>query len=188
VVGEELRLVGGHVDAHRAFLAAALARQAQVEGVADLAGVPPGSDHLAPDHLHQEPGPAPGGVLLLPGEAVARAHDPALVAAALADADAAGGGAGAELAAVVRVAEERPRLGREEAAQGEVLVQPVRLDHLAGIHPVVRVERVLHRPERADELRPEHLRQQLAAGLAVTVLARQRPAVGNHQVRRLLGE
>ena len=188
VVGQELRLVGGHVHPHRALLTAALAGQAQVEGVADLGRVPAAGDHLAADHLHQQPSASPGGVLLLPGDPVARAHHPSLVAAALADADAAGGSAGAERAAVVRVVEERPRLAGEPAAQGEVLVQPVRVDHLAGIHPVVRVEDVLQLTEGADEFGAEHLRQQLAPGLAVAVLAGQRSAVGDHEVRRMLGE
>jgi hypothetical protein len=116
VVGKELRLVGGHVHADRAFLAAALAGQAQVQGVADLGRMPAAGDHVASYHLHEQPGAAPGGVLLLPGHPVARAHDAAFVAAAFADADAARGGAGAELPAVVRVFEERPRLAREPTA------------------------------------------------------------------------
>ena len=48
--------------------------------------------------------------------------------------------------------------------------------------------RPLRRGEGGDRLRRVHARQQLAAGAAVAVLARQRPAERHHQVGGLLGD
>src|SRR6185437_1210870 len=175
-MGEELGLVGGHVDIDRALLTAALAGQAQVERVAYLTGPPAVGDDLAAHHLHQHPGPAPGGMLLFPGRPVTRAHHAALVAPALANADAAGCG-GRERAAVLRVAEERDRIAREPAAQRQILIEPVGPHDLAWVHLVARIERGLELTERADQLSREHLRQQLAPGLTIAVLAGQRSAV-----------
>jgi hypothetical protein len=169
-VGQEFRLVGGHVDVDRALFPAAFAGQAQVERVAYFRRSPAAGDDLAADHLHQHPGAAAGGVFFLAGDPVARAHDAALVSTAFADAHATCGG-GRERAAVGRVAEERGSLGREPAAQGQVLIEPVRLDDLARVHLVARIERRLELAERADQLRSEHPGQQLAPGLPVTVLA-----------------
>src|SRR5690606_25486698 len=136
VVGEELGLVGGHVHPHRAVVLAALAGQAEVEGVVDGGGVPAVGDRgvgVAVQHLEQQPGAPAGGVLLLAGGPVGGAHDAALVAAALADADAAHHGP-LEAALVVGVAElglgvsARPR-----AAQPQVRGDAVRCDDLSGV-------------------------------------------------------
>ena len=59
VVGEELGLVGGHVDADGAVALAPLARQAQVESIAHLGGAPAAGDGLTAQHLEEQPGPAP---------------------------------------------------------------------------------------------------------------------------------
>ncbi len=94
-----------------------------------------------------------------------------------------------EPAVVVWVAEVRvvvPR--RPGGAEPQVLVDPVRRDHLAGVHPVARVEDRLELPEGPDQVIAEHLGQQLAARLAVAVLAGERPAVGHHQVGGALDE
>ena len=64
------------------------------------------SSSLAVQHLPEQVRPAAGRVLLLAGDHVARAHHPALRAAAVADADAADGRVG-EAAAVARVGEVR---------------------------------------------------------------------------------
>ncbi len=79
VVGQELGLHGGHVDLDRAVLLAALAGQAQVQRVADLGGPPARRDRgvgVPLQHLEQQPAPAAGGVLLLAGDHVRRAHHP----------------------------------------------------------------------------------------------------------------
>ena len=57
-----------------------------------------------------------------------------------------------------------------------------------GVHPVVRVPDALELRERVDDLRRVHARQQLGAGHPVAVLARERPAVRDGQVRRVLHE
>jgi len=88
VVREELGLVRGHVHVDRAVGLAALAGEAQVEGVLHPLVLPPVADDLALEHLEQHPGPTPGGVLLLPGHHVAWAHRPALRPAAQPHADA----------------------------------------------------------------------------------------------------
>ncbi len=87
-------------------------------------------------------GTAPGGVLFLAGDPVARAHHPSLIAAALPDPHAPGRGGG-EPALIVRILEERPRLRRVPAAQRQVLVKPVRPHDPSGVHLAVRVEQGL---------------------------------------------
>ena len=69
--------------------------------------------------------------------------------------------------------------------QAQVGVERTGVDQLAGVHPVLRVPRVLELAERLHQLGAEHDRQQLALRLAVAVLARERAAVLDHQVRRL---
>ena len=160
MVGEELGLVGGHVDVGRAVGLAALAGQAQVERVLDRVAAPAVGDRgvaVAVEHLEQQPRPAPGRVLFLQGDLVRGAHDRAavvVVVAALADAHAAVGGLG-ERAAVVRVAEEQVLRGggRPVAAELEVLVEPGRVDDLARVHLVARVEDLLELAERGRPAR-----------------------------------
>ena len=89
---QRLGLVGRHVDAGRAVRRAALAGQAQVERLVHLVGPPAAGDQRAVDHLLEHPGAAAGGVLLVPGGEVGRAHHAAgagVVGDALADAGAA---------------------------------------------------------------------------------------------------
>lgn len=137
VVVEEFRLVGGHVDAHGAVAAAALAGEAEVEGVAHLGRPPAVRDDLAYQHLVQQAGPPAGGVLLLAGGAEGRAHDVRRArggggVAAFGDADTAPYGRG-EVAVVVRIAElDRDRaLGQH--LEAEVLVEAGGVDQHAGV-------------------------------------------------------
>ncbi len=195
VVGQELGLVGGHVDIGRAVLLAALARQAQVEGVLDLPRAPAVADRAVPvpvEHLEQQPGPPARGVLLLPRHLVRRAHHRAALVGELpapADADAPVRRLG-EGAAVVREAEVHvaPVPRRPVAAQAQVLVQPVRRHDLAGVHPVQRVEEGLQPPERRHQVLAEHPGQQLAPALPVAVLPGERAAELGDQVGRPLHE
>jgi len=145
-------------------------------------------------HLEQQPAPATGGVLLLAGDHVRRAHHPPahlpspLHSATLADAHAPHHRA-LEPAVVVGVAEVAVVVARRPGgAEAQVLVDQVGRDHLARIHQVVRVEDRLELPEGPHQVVAEHLGQQLATGLAVAVLAGERPAVGHHQVRGALDE
>ncbi|PSK58278.1 hypothetical protein B0E38_01503 [Streptomyces sp. 111WW2] len=182
MVRQELRLVRGHVHVRRTVLLAALAGQAEVEGVLDLLRTPAVPDRAVPvpvEHLEQQPGPAPRRVLLLPGHLVRRAHHRAVagVLPALADADAAVGRLG-ERTSVVREAEVQVA-GLERGpvtAEPQVVVQSVRRDDLPRVHPVQRVEHGLQPPERLHEPVPVHPPQQLAPALPVPVLAGQRAA------------
>jgi hypothetical protein len=61
-------------------------------------------------------------------------------------------------------------------------------DDLAGVHAILGVPDPLELAERTDQLGAELLDQQLAARLAVAVLARQRAAVADAQVGRVVGE
>ncbi len=180
MVVQELRLVGGHVDVDGAVGETPLARQAQVEGVADLGGVPTVGDRLAAQHLEQQPRATARGVLLALGHHVARAHHPGARVDALADADAAPG-RGGEAAAVVRVAQGQRQLFRGPG-EAQVGVEGAGADEVAGVQQVVRVPDRLERFEQAQHLGRVHARQQLRAGLPVAVFARQRPAVGHHEI------
>src|SRR5690625_7150468 len=86
VVVQELGLVGGHVDVHRAIALAALARQTQVQGVTHFGGAPSVLDGrilVRAEYFEQQPRPASGGVLFLPGHHVGRTHRPVLMASAV---------------------------------------------------------------------------------------------------------
>src|SRR6185503_20589548 len=97
---------------------------------------------------------------------VARTHRAAVVAAALADADAPERRE-REAAAVALKREVRGRLRRPvTGAEAQVLIGTVRIDDLARIHLALRVPDCLELPERVHELRAEHFRQELRARLA----------------------
>ena len=119
---------------------------------------------------------------------VARAHGAVLVLAALADPHAASRRLGeAEIVLgerEVRVGFLRPVAGPE----AQILVDAVRADHLARVHLPVGIPDRLELVERVDEVLAVHERQKLRLALPVTVLAGQRSAVRDHQVRRLRHE
>ncbi|MGX1222642.1 hypothetical protein RKD42_003901 [Streptomyces ambofaciens] len=190
VVVQELRLVRGHVDLDRAVGAAALAGQAQVQGVPDLRRPPAVRHQLAREHLVQQTGPPPRGVLLLPRRPEGRAHHTRARhrrRTALGDPDAAAHRR-REVAAVGRVAERHVhRLPRQDG-EAEVRVEGCRADQHAGVEEVVRVPDGLRAFEEGDGLRAVHPRQQLGPRLPVAVLPGQRAAVRHDQVRQLLRE
>ena len=62
------------------------------------------------------------------------------------------------------------------------IVNPHRIDELAGIHAVVRIPQRLELAEGPHQLRAEHLGQQRRARLAVAVLATERSAKTNDNV------
>lgn len=176
VVVEELRLVRGHVDADRAVAAAALAGQAEVERVPYLRGPPAVRDHLAGQHLVEQPGAAPGGVRLLPGRPEGGAHDVRTRTrrgrAARGDADTAAYGRG-EVTAVVRVAEGHVDGAPGQDREAEVLVETCGAGQDAGVQPAVGVPEVLEAGEQAYHLVPVHPGQQFGPGLPVAVFAAQ---------------
>src|SRR6185436_12631738 len=128
-------------------------------------------------------------VAFLARRAVARAHRPAALGAALAHADAAlalAAEAVADLRTESELAVDGDGLGAFSPAQ--VLIDAPRVDQLAGIHAPRRVPGRLEFAERLHQLRAEHHRQELRLRLAVAVLARERAAVLDHQRRRLAEE
>ncbi len=139
VLVQELRLVRRHVDVDRALALARLARQTQVERLADLFRTPGVRQGLAAQHLAQHPGAAPGGVHLVTGGLERRAHRAGGVAAA-ADADAVGGER-EQRQGVPVVAGPGPHGG----------VQWGGVDQDARVEQPLRVPDVLELPEGADE-------------------------------------
>src|SRR5438094_9930199 len=103
-------------------------------------------------------------------------HRPALVAAALADADAAKDGRG-EASVVLGVTEDRFRLrGTEISAEAEIVENVARVHDFARIHLPFGVPDALELAERIDEIRTVHALEEHPARLAVAVLAGERAA------------
>ena len=189
VVSQELGLVGRHVDVDRAIAQAALAGEAQVERVPDGFGAPPFGDHVALQHLEQQASPPARRVLLVARHHVARAHRAALGPPALAHADAPEARSAGEAVLRVGIPEEGDRLGRGEVgAEAQVRVERVGFDDAPRVHPVVRIPDRLERSEGPDDPLAVHPREELGAGLAVAVLARERSAVRGDEVGRVFHE
>ena len=74
VVGEELGLVGGHVDGDGALALAGLAGEAEVEGLLDLLVLPLVGEDFALHQLPEQVGAAAGGVELFAGGHEAGTH------------------------------------------------------------------------------------------------------------------
>ena len=182
VVGEELGLVRRHVHADRALRLAGLAGEAQVEGAPDLLALPAAADDLAPQHLEEQARAAARRVLLLAGRAEARAHRAAVVAPALAHADAAERRA-REVAAVLREAEDR-RAARRARQPARGAGSP-RWDSGPRAFPDSSgpsgSQMRLNSRNASISSGPEHLRQQLRARLPVAVLAGERSAVARRR-------
>ena len=188
MLAQELGLVAGHVDVDRAVGLAALARQTQVQGLADLRRPPAALDDLAGGHLEQQASPAAGGVLLLPGYPVAGAHDAALGGQAPPDTHAPSRRADEAVAVVGERQSRATAQGGRGDEDTEVVVQPGGVDDAVGVHEPVGVERPLELRERGEDVRRVHTVQQLRPGLAVAVLAGERAAVLGDQVGGLLDE
>lgn len=184
-MGQELGLVAGHVDVHGAVVLAALAGHAQVQSVLDVRIAPPACHLGAVEQLEQQVRPAAGRVLFLAGGLVAGAHDRAGVGPAGPDANAAGDRPG-EVAAVVGEGEVRGQLpGPVMAPEPEVGIQRAGVDDLVRVHHRAGIPDPLELGERVHQFGAEHDGQQLGAGLAVAMLARQRSAEANAQLRSL---
>ena len=54
--------------------------------------------------------------------------------------------------------------------QPQVFIQPVWFDHFARVHLPFRVPSILELAKGLDQLRTKHFRQQLSAGLSISVL------------------
>ena len=169
-MGHEFGFVCGDVHLNRAIVLAALAGDAQVQGLENGVAAPQVRQRLALEHLPQQPGPAAGGVAFFVRGLVGGAHRPARLAAALAHTDAARHGP-RQRAAVVGEAEDRLWIGQGQG-RPQVRIERQGIDYLARVHAPARIPDRLELPERRHQLRPEHARQQLRPRLAVAVLAR----------------
>ena len=186
VVGHEFGFVGGDVHLDRAVALAALAGDAQVEGLEDVVVAPQVRQRLALEHLPQKAGPAPGGVAFLVRGLERRAHRPAGLAPALADADAARHRL-RDRAAVVGQPEDRLGVAQLHG-RTQVRVEGHRVHDLARVHAPARIPDRLELAERPDQLQAEHPGQQLRPSLPVAVLARKGAAVADDQVGGLVDE
>ena len=107
---------------------------------------------------------------------------------ALADADAAKRRV-LEAAVVLLVGEVRLQPRRcVVRPEPKVLGDRVRIDDLARVHLPVGIPDRLELAEGVDQFRPEHLREELRARLAVAVLARERATKLEHEIRCLVEE
>src|SRR5580692_4944157 len=133
-MGEELGFVGGYVDADWTFGFASLAGQAEVERVLDFFAAPAVLDDFTLRHLPKQVSTAAGGVFLFAGGAVAGAHHPAFIVAALAYTYAAQSclGEAAVVGGELEIGFRFP--GSVRGAEAEIFVELVGLDQLAGIH------------------------------------------------------
>ena len=192
---EELGLVRGEIDVDRTVTLAPLAGETQVERVFDSV-VAPSFRHrtIAPEHLPEQVRAAAGRMLLLERDHVARAHHVvvilplAVLAPAATDADAPEGRT-REAPVVFGEAEVGLRLrGPIRRTETEMIDDRIRLDDLARVHPVERVEDRLQLAHRLHQLRAEHLHEELGTCLSVAVLARERSAVRDDEVRRVAHE
>ena len=94
----------------------------------------------------------------------------------------------AESGVIGEVEERRRRRRRVTGAESQVRGDRRRVDDAAGIEEAVRIERLLHLPERLIELGAEHLLVEGAAHQAVAVLARQRAAELEHEIGDFVGD
>src|SRR5215471_11819767 len=88
VVGEELSLVACDVDTHRTIALATLAGEAEVKRTLNVLVLPAFADDFPLRHLPEQVCTTASRVLLIVGYAIARAHNAAFRAKALADPDA----------------------------------------------------------------------------------------------------
>src|SRR3954453_1545255 len=108
-----------------------------------------------------------------------------LVLSALADADAPVRGLCEAASIAGEPEEEGLTLTRlPVAAQPQVGIERRRVDDLAGVHPVIGVHESFEVTKQGDHLVAEHAREELAAGLAVAVLAGERTAIAEDEVGR----
>ena len=187
VVGKELALETGDVDADRALGLARTAFETQVERLVHAVvaksrlAEPPG------DRQSKHVGPPACRMLFVARHHVGRAHGP--FEGLPADAEAAAHFHRAGHPAVVGVVEVRlERSRRVSRAKPEIGRQRGSVDDLAWIEDPVRVEGVFDRAERFVELGPEHLAHERAPHEPVSVLARECATVLQDQIGDVVGD
>ena len=195
VVGEELGLVGRHVHIGRTVGLASLARQAEVQRVTHLGGAPAAVTGLSswPRSISNSSRALPrvecssspvawyDGHITCPPSVTCWRQRPTPTHRFAASAN-------EPPSCGYRKCRSCGAAGDQSRPSRRCSSSAVRGDDLARIHQVPRVEDRLELPERAHDLLAEHPRQQLAAGLAVAVLAGQGPAELGDQVRGPLHE
>ena len=136
---QKLGLVCRHINVHRAFGAASLACQTQIEGVLDRFAFPAAALRIALKHLEEQMRPAASRVGILASHHVARAHRAGIVFSALSHTDAPFGGIG-KTTLVMRELEMGLDLRRVIVrAQSQVFARLKWIDDLVRIHAIVRV-------------------------------------------------
>ena len=150
--------------------------------------LPAVSDDFALEHLEEHVGAAAGAVLFFQGDHVAGAHGSVIYFAAGSEADAALGGFG-EGAAVVDEFEDGLWFRRSVVhAQAQVFGGQVGVEDLMRVHRVGGVPDGFELVEGLHEFGAEHLGQQGAAGLAITVFSGEGAAVADDEVGGAIDE
>ena len=199
---EELRFVGGHVHLNGALRLAGFATQAEVECFVHGLALESFFAQTPGKHLPEQVGAAARGVLLLAGGAIAGAHHAAAVlrhaptptqrsVACSSDPSSRRRRSGSPTRETgVRAVRSRlVSMDIDSVAQiFSRIVDAHGIGELAGIHAVVGIPQCLEFAERLDQLRAEHFGQQRGARLAVAMLAGERAAKCEHNVRRALNE
>ena len=141
VVSQKLGLVGGHIDTGRALLLATLARQTHVQRFVDSLVVPT-TGKAALGHLLQQVRAPARAVLLASGHHVTWTHSSTLIhTGALAHAHATPHGS-PKAVVIIRIMKVRLRPRRSMARpEGQMAVQGIGIDDLAGVHVVAGIPR-----------------------------------------------
>src|ERR1043165_9489030 len=126
---------------------------------------------------------------LLARDTIAGTHRSDAFAPAFTDADAALRGAREAPVIVARKFEVSLQFRRAIIDSiAEVLIGAISVDDFPGIHLPIGVPDRFELAKRLHQLGSEHLGKQFATRLAVAVLARERTAVADHEIRRRMNE
>ncbi len=171
VMGKKLCFVGRNIHVHRTLSLASLACQAEIQRGLHVLIVPAIPQHVSLQHFKKQMRAPACAVGLFTCDHITGAHRPAATSAACANSDAAQGRV-REIALIFGELEVRLESGWIVcSAQAQILVHTIGVDHLAWIHQTIGVPDPLEFAESLNQLLAVHLWQQLAARLAVAVLA-----------------
>ena len=175
VVEEKFRAVRRHIHRRRTLALASFARQTQRQRVVQRQVGETLGQQVGGQSLEQYPRASAGRMDFLARRHVRRAHRARLGFSAFSDSDA------FERRTRQSAFGTEVEMGGDFArpiarAQLQVRVERMRIDNHARIHHRIGIEDSLEIAERADQLGPEHHRQQLGARQPVAVLAGERTA------------
>ena len=181
-------LIGGDIHVHRTIAFAAFAGETQIERFFNRLVVPSALQRIAVHHFKKQMAAAPRGVHFFAGHTVAGTHGLAFHAPAFTHTHAAQAGVG-EIAVIFGIMEVRLRPpGIVVRSEPQILVAAVSLHDFAGIHLPLRIPDGFELAKRFHQFRAKHFFQQLGARLPVAMLAGERAAVADDNVRRLSSE